>query len=423
VSRERPRPYFPFLHYNSWYDIAWSDRKMNEAQCLEVIADYGRALVEKRGVRLDSLVFDDGWDDNRTLWRFHDGFPNGFESLQEAATRYGTNVGVWLSPWGGYSTAKKERLAYGKTQGFEITDRGFSLAGPKYYARFFDACARMVRDFGVNYFKFDGIGAGNGLAGAGRELGSDIDAMLRLITDLRDLRPGLYFNVTTGTWPSPYWLWYGDSIWRNGRDCSFHGEGSMRQQWITYRDMITYRMIVRRAPLYPINSLMNQGICYAQLGTATKMQNELDDIVDEIDMLFAGGTQCQELYVTADLMTPDMWDALARAATWSKQNADVLVDTHWVGGDPGEGQVYGYASWAPRLGILVLRNPGLKRQSIALSPESTFELPEGASGRFRLRGALQDEGNENAGLWQSGKPRRFDLGPQEVLVFEAVPEE
>jgi hypothetical protein len=153
------------------------------------------------------------------------------------------------------------------------------------------------------------------------------------------------------------------------------------------------------------------------------MQNELDDIVDEIDMLFAGGTQCQELYVTADLMTPDMWDALARAATWSKQNADVLVDTHWVGGDPGEGQVYGYASWAPRLGILVLRNPGLKRQSIALSPESTFELPEGASGRFRLRGALQDEGNENAGLWQSGKPRRFDLGPQEVLVFEAVPEE
>ena len=87
LERERPRPYRPFLHYNSWYDIAWVDRKMNEGQCLAVIDLFGRELVEKRGVRLDSFVFDDGWDDNRTLWRFHGGFPRGFTPLREAAAR------------------------------------------------------------------------------------------------------------------------------------------------------------------------------------------------------------------------------------------------------------------------------------------------------------------------------------------------
>ena len=69
IERERARPYQPFLHYNSWYDIAWVDRKMAEAQCLAVIEVFGRELFDKRGVRLDSFVFDDGWDNYQTLWQ------------------------------------------------------------------------------------------------------------------------------------------------------------------------------------------------------------------------------------------------------------------------------------------------------------------------------------------------------------------
>ena len=37
VERERAHPYRPFLHYNSWYDIAWADRKFNEAEALAAI--------------------------------------------------------------------------------------------------------------------------------------------------------------------------------------------------------------------------------------------------------------------------------------------------------------------------------------------------------------------------------------------------
>lgn len=421
IERERPRPYRPFLHYNSWYDIAWADRKMNEQQCRHVIEIFGQELTKKRSVNLDSFVFDDGWDDNKTLWGFHQGFPNGFSPLVPLAKKYDSAIGVWLSPWGGYGQAKDERMQYGRTQGFETNRNGFSLAGPKYYARFRDVCAEMIAKYDVNYFKFDGVGIGNDRDGADANFLPDIEGLLTLCTELRAMRPDVYLSITTGTWPSPYWLFYGDSIWRNGADCGFHGAGTMRQRWITYRDMITYRMIVQRAPLYPLNSLMVQGICYAQLGTATKMANDLGDLTDEIRMLFGSGTQLQELYVTPEMMTAPMWDALAEAAAWSRLNADVLVDVHWVGGDPGEGQPYGYASWSPRKGILVLRNPAEAKARFSVDVGQAFELPSGAARRYRLESPWQAAKDAHRITLEAGQAHIFDLGPFAALVFEAMP--
>ena len=422
VERERARPYQLFLHYNSWWDIAWPDRKMNQEQCQTVIEIFGQELVTKRGVPIGSFCFDDGWDDNKTLWRFHKGFPDGFKPLQKTAETFGSAVGTWLSPWGGYSTAKAERLKFGKRQGFETNPRGFSLAGPKYYARFRDICAQMIRDYGVNYFKFDGIAQGIDSSGAGAELAADVEALLRLSTELRQLRPDLYLSMTTGTWPSPYWLWYGDSVWRNGHDWNVHGAGSMRQRWITYRDMITHRMIVRRAPLYPLNSLMIVSVCYAQLGTATKMTDDVDDLIDEMRMAFGGGTQLAELYVTPQMMQPKAWDALAECVRWSRENADVLVDAHWIGGDPGEGQAYGYAGWSPRKGILVLRNPADVRSTLAVDAAIAFELPAGAAGQFSLRSRWSRPGTRLPSQLQAGQTHRFQLEPFEILVLEALPQ-
>lgn len=423
LERERPRPYAPFLHYNSWYDIAWGDRKMNETQCIEVIEAFGREFVDRRGGKLDSAVFDDGWDDNRTLWRFHDGFPRGFSPLSAAAARHQTAVGVWLSPWGGYGGAKAERMEYGKTQGFETNARGFSLAGPKYYGRFREVCREMVERYGVNYFKFDGIAQGLSSTGAGESFAADVDALLRLCRELRGLRPDLYLSITTGTWPSPCWLFFGDSVWRNGSDMDFFGPGTMRQQWITYRDMHTYKGIVRRAPLYPVNSLMTQGIVHAQLGPAARMSTELKDWNDEVRSFFATGTQLQELYITPKKLTPEMWDSLAEGAAWSRENADVLVDAHWIGGDPAEGQVYGVAAWSPRLGTLMLRNPAASPADFSLDIGRALELPEGAAREYRLVWPWSGSPPRPEMTVRAGESARVELAPFETAVFEVMPVE
>jgi hypothetical protein len=417
LERERAQPYRPFLHYNSWYDIGYGAEKILEPDALKVIDLFGKELIEQRKVAMDSFVPDDGWDDPATLWHFHEGFPHGFTALQQRAQRYNSSIGVWLSPWGGYGKAKEERMKYGLKEGFETNKRGFSLAGPKYYGRFRDACLGMVRDYGVNYFKFDGISSGGTPTGAPPESAADVEALLQLIGDLRAAKPNLFINVTTGTWSSPYWLWYADSTWRSGRDWGTCGWGSQRQQQVTYRDAQTYKNVVCRAPLYPINSLMTQGIMFANHG----LPKDTDRIVEDIRSFFASGTNCQELYLTPSLLDAKIWDALAEAALWSRANADVLVDTHWLGGDPEKGQVYGWASWSKRKGILALRNPKDQPGKIAIDIGKAFELPPGAAQRYSLKSPWKDDAGMPTQAMSAGEEHTFELEPFEVLVFDALP--
>jgi hypothetical protein len=272
----------------------------------------------------------------------------------------------------------------------------------------------------VRYFKFDGIGQGSSAGGPGEKFGADLEALLDLITELRHMQPDLFFNTTVGTWPSPYWLFFSDSIWRGGRDVGHHGVGTSRQQWMTYRDMIAYRTRVLRAPLYPLNSMKFQGVICARLGQAATISNNVDDLIDDIHMGAASGTQLQEFFVTPGMMTAKGWDAAAHTIAWMRQNTDVLVDSHWIGGDPGAAEIYGYASWAPRKGIFALRNPSDVASDITIDLQTVFELPKGSPSRYRLTPIWQKRSRAEAVI-DVARPHHLNLAPLEVVVFHALP--
>ncbi len=412
LERERAHPCRPFLHYNAWYDICWGDRKIKEEECLEAVETFGRELTEKRGVALDSYVWDDGWDDPKTLWRvLQPNFPRGFAPVLAAAQKYNSTLGFWLSPFGGYGDSAKERYTYGREQGFEFKEDKFSLAGPKYYARFLETCSEMIENNGSNFFKFDGLT---------RDIG-ETEAMLRLTRALRALKPDLFISITTGTWPSPYWLWYGDSTWRGDGDMGFAGPGSKREQWMTYRDGTTYKNIVSQAPLYPLNSLMNQGIAQARHGSASELGNSREEMRKEIRSFFGCGTCLQELYITPGMLSPENWDDLAEAARWSKANAETLVDTHWIGGDPLQGQVYGWAAWSKKKGIVTLRNPAPQAAVFALDVGKAFELPPDTPTRYQLISPWKEDAGREPLSAQAGRELNIPLEPFAVLVYEAQP--
>jgi len=422
LERRRARPYRPFLHYNNWYDVvlARPSERFTEPECLEAIEFFGRELVRSRGVKLDAFVWDDGWDDFNSLWGFHKGFPDGFKKLKRAAAEYGAAQGVWMSPWGGYSGAKSTRIAFGKSQGYETNARGFSMAGAKYGKAFRDVCLNMMREQGVIFFKFDGMGGGNETTGARAEMADDVDAVLELTRTLRREDPDLFISATVGTWASPFWTFYADSIWRQGGDTGFHGKGDTRQQWITYRDMYCHDRIVQWGPLYPLNSLMLHGPCISDRRSPSRMVRNEKSVADEIWSFFGSGTNLQELYVSPELLTETMWDQLAGAAKWSRANRDVLVDTHWIGGDPGAGEAYGWASWQPRKGIVALRNPGENSQTFALTLADALELPETHLTNFVLKVVRGNRGLDQTSVAPS-KPIPIELPPFEVLVLEAEP--
>jgi len=391
LEKERPRPYKPFLHYNSWYDIGYFGR-YKETECVDRINTFGQELAVNRKVHLSSFLFDDGWDDTSTLWQFHKDFPNGFTPLKQAAEKYGADPGIWLSPWGGYGDPRGQRLKAGKAAGMEIDSQGYALSGPKYYDLFHNVCMDLVKKYGINQFKFDGTGSPDKYY-PGSAFTSDFEAAIQLIHDLRAAKPGLFINLTTGTWPSPFWTQYADSIWRGGSDHSFAGVGSWRQKWITYRDGDTFHGIVERGPLYPLNSLMLHGLIYAK--QAFHLNTDPDgDFRSEIHDYFGTGTQLQEMYITPSLLTKQNWDELAEAANWSYANRDVLADTHWVGGDPNNLEVYGWASWSPRKAILTLRNPSDKPQAFAIDPHLLFELPNGVHGTWVAKSPFKGATNQ-----------------------------
>ena len=426
IERERAVPYHQKLHYNSWFDLSWIDRKLNETSCMDRIQTFADSLIVKRNVKMDAFLFDDGWDNNQTLWQFNSGFPNGFTNLAELAKKYQCDLGVWISPWGGYEEDKMQRLAYGhkqippfetNTNGFQFAE-GFSLSGPVYYKRFYDVVSNFVKTQGVSLFKFDGVGWGNDTQEANESYGKDINALLKLIPDLRKVKPDLYFSLTVGTWPSPYWLYYGDAIWRSGDDTGFTGVGSKRQQWITYRDDNVYKNIVKRGPLYPLNSLMYHGVIIADHGRPDSLEISDKSIADEIWSFFATGTSLQELYINPHKLSRANWDCLAKAILWAKENENIMVDTHWVGGSPADSQIYGFASWSPKKAILSLRNPSAEKQIIQIDVAKVFEIPDNYTDEYKFYDAKAESTSFTAA---QGESFQITLEPFEVKVYNAFP--
>lgn len=426
TERERRHPYHQMLHYNSWFDISWRDRYLNEEVCLDRIKVFGDSLITKRHVALNAFLFDDGWDDIRTLWEFNSGFPDGFTKLQKAAESLNSSIGVWISPIGGYHAKQLSRLKFGNMQQppFETSKLGFSMAGPVYYKRIKDVTSSFIKNYGISMFKFDGMAVSgehtNDLAvsrGADVSYQKEVEAFLKLANELTSLKPELYLSLTTGTWPSIYWLFYGDNIWHGGDDTGMIGEGSLRQQWINYRDAATYKYVVKRASLYPLNSLMSDGICIADNGNPGKFEMDDMDISDEIWSFFATGTNLQELYINPHMLNPANWDCLAKAANWARENQTILADVHWVGGDPEKNEIYGMAAWSAKKSVLMLRNPSSEEKTFEVKVADVFEIPDHQKIDFVFYNAKASSQTPVA----QGKSVYFNLKPFEVKVLNALP--
>ena len=90
----RASAYHMLLHYNSWYEFRRpglfglpQERAMTEDNVLASITTTLRELHGIRGVKVDSFLLDDGWDDWQSLWSFHEHFPSGFSNIAKATTK------------------------------------------------------------------------------------------------------------------------------------------------------------------------------------------------------------------------------------------------------------------------------------------------------------------------------------------------
>jgi hypothetical protein len=408
VERERARPSSPFLHYNCWYDLGFG---VDEPKMLEVVQAFDAELVKKRGVPVLSYLVDDGWDQPaKGLWVEHERkFPGGFAATKAKLEPFGAHLGIWISPLGGYG-GDKERTAQARKLGIIPADGKLDLSYPKYKQWFVDRCRQLMREGGVNAFKWDRAGDG---------VSPHFMALLDVAKQLRRDNPAVFINVTVGTWPSPFWLNHVDSTWRmNSSDVGWAGKGDDREKWLTFRDGYCLKMFVLAAPLYPLNSAMHHGVVHGRAFQGDKVGKAGNDLKHEVRSYFANGASLQELYLTPSMMTPEAWDHVAASAKWAHAHADVLRDAHWVGGDPLKLEPYGYAAWNPRQATLMLRNPDDQARTIELDAAAVFDLPAAAATTtFELRSPYADQ-RVRALKLAAGTKATVELQPFEVLVFD-----
>lgn len=405
LEREKPVPYRTMVHYNDWYEVGivlhdFQDpkKRTSEQISLGILNTWKKELFEKRGTKIDAFVIDDGWDDFNSLWDFHIGFPNGFSKVNELAATMDCGLGTWLGPVGGYGASKRMRISHWNKVNPHNRIANFELSNPVYFNAFVERCKYMVKNYDMRYFKFDGISTKFHAKGPGAP--EDAEGILRVLAALREARPDIYINTTVGTWASPFWFLHADSIWRQENDFDQIGNmGDARDRWITYRDRLVHEVFVEGAPLFPINALMTHGTIITKNGPPRVMSKEPANCIKEMRTAFTCGSGLQEIYTDAELMNQEggiLWDELARCIAWVRRNADVLADTHWVGGNPWnkqtkDGDIYGWASWNMNKCTLSLRNSSKNVKTLKGTLRSILDVPPGITGSIILRSSFDDQ--------------------------------
>lgn len=403
-ERERAVAWRPYPVYISWYELN-IDRNNAQApsykgnmtveQCADVVSHWKTHFYDKYQMAPKAFVWDDGWDQYGT-WAFNPNFPNGFDEPANEAKKMGTGIGAWLGPVGGYGQSGEYRRAYWHSKG------GMQLSNEDYYNFFIRCCTNMIDRYDFRFFKFDGISAQASAIGPdeGTRGEENAEAIISIERAVRQKRPDIFLNTTVGTWASPFWFHFTDAVWRQEGDYGEAGDqGTDRERWITYRDRLVYQNFIQRSPVCPINTLMTHGFILSRWGAVSKNM-DYDGIVREMRCAFACGSGMVELYNDYKLMDEikdnqgnagALWKDLAECIKWQQEQADVLPDAHWVGGNPWDGKkanVYGWAAWNGKKSVLTLRNPSASAQTFTTTLREALDIPAYIRGKITLTHAF-----------------------------------
>lgn len=434
IKTIEPNEVHPYLLYNSWYDlrnpaIADNDSNgiMNVKNVLRTIASFKSELYDKYKIALDAFVLDDGWDNYKSFWAIDSSrFPHGLGIVVDSLKSMGTKLGLWASPFGGYSN-RDMRVSWGKAHGFETTGNFYCLAGSRYDSSFRNVMTRFTQEYQTGYFKWDGFLLACNELNHGHLPGiysreASVDAYINLMKSVRAVNPNIFLNITSGTWLSPWWLKYANCIWMQGEDYGYQENIpsiTERDKAITYKDVVLWNNFQKEHLLFPMANLMTHGIIKGRFNMLGGANESYQSFANEVMMYFGRGVTMWELYVTPDRLSPDEWTSIASSVKWAKKNQNVLNRTKMILGNPEKMQPYGYLHAADGKAILVVRNPYIQKKFINIKIDDKFDgLKHGV--RYYVK-IIYPYNLVLPRSFTYGDAFRIELNGYEVLAAEILP--
>ncbi|OGG03055.1 MAG: hypothetical protein A3F83_07040 [Candidatus Glassbacteria bacterium RIFCSPLOWO2_12_FULL_58_11] len=439
VDRIRVAPARPFLLYNTWYDLRTAERfegqtggLLNQENSLARIRSFKENLVDK-GIALNSFVLDEGWDKYTPFWEVNRKiFPGGLAPLSHELKNIGSALGLWLGPIGGYGEGLRLRGSLGREKGLEVSRKGYlDLAGPRYNSILTSCLIGYLKQDEVNYLKFDGVLYGSADTDHGILPGiysreAQTAALAALCDTLHAVKPGLFINVTTSQWLSPWWLMHADCVFMGGYDFGWLRElpsPSKRDLAISYRDRVCYEQFRVHDQQFPLNSIMTVGVIKGEYELLGDLDETLDKWTDDLVIHFSRGLAMWELYISPQILKENEWESLRASIRWAEANRSALLaNTTLVGGDPLKRQPYGYFHQGKDKLILTVRNPYIEPKvfSMKLDYDSGLLAPDNEA--YLPLTVYPYLAVENP--WMSfGENLEINLSGYETKVLELLPRE
>ena len=376
LNEIRIAPLRPYSLYNTWYDLRspeypkWSpDKIMSEKTSLQMVDILRKSMIEKYNIQLDAFVLDDGWDVYESDWVLRkEQWPNGLKPLSDKLKQTNTSLGVWYGPTGGYSFRMK-RVNWMKEHGYEVVGKTrnnsmLCLAGKNYGELFKKRVTDFVMNDGVGYYKWDGIQFSCSEPDHGHPVDiysrrAVMESVAEICKAVREKNPNIFLNITSGTWLSPWWVKYANTIWMQGMDYGFSDVPSISQRdgAITYRDFVLYDDFRQQNFWFPIANLMTHGIIKGKHESVGIETEPLDKFTDDVLLYFARGVSMYELYISPDILTEGEWTSISQSMAWARDRFPILMNSEMVGGNPLKGEAYAHVHFKDKHTIIAARNP------------------------------------------------------------------
>ena len=391
--RDISRKVKPRFQYNSWYDHMHDITNENIIESFQQIENN---LSKTMIAPLDSYVVDDGFVDwDADFWAFNKKFPNELYPAATMARKFSSNFGLWNGPRGGYNNKTPsfgKQMEKAGTGGYNKAAKDVCVSSTEYIKNITEYYLENDRKFDINYWKLDGFllracpSKKHGhMTGGYNQMYQYTEMWENWINIFRKLRitresagKDLWINQTSYCNASPWFLQWSDSLWiQNSGDIGFIDKTKKGEKLsdrdvdrvLTYRDNCYHDFSVVRNYQFPHEFIYNHDPIY---GNTAKISMTDEEFRKYMFMMATRGTAFWELYYSYNMFNAAKWRINADALRFIRNDYETLKTSQFIGGSPEKGEAYGYSCWSKDKGIISLRNPANRQQSITVTLDETI---------------------------------------------------
>lgn len=423
--------------FNSWYD---NMKDITDSNIQSSFNEIEKGFTQNGVNPLDSYVVDDGWVNYSSFWDFDrspNKFPNELYNSSSQVNKMGSNFGLWLGPRGGYGT-EQQIANYIANAGLgsrnENSGNDINVSDGRYLDKLVkDIFVNYQNKFDINYWKLDGMLLKPSKNSANAHtttndlctISETYERWTDMFETMRESRPDLWINMTSYTNPSPWHLQWVNSVWmQNTGDSGFDYKfGATDQEaMLTYRDGDYYDFFAENQWQLPNKYFYNHDPVYAKTahsapGGKHPITYTTDELRDHLYMLGTRGTAFWEYYYSPSMFDDEKWQVNAEAANWIEDNFDILQKSKMFGGNPENGDVYGYSCWKGDQGIVSIRNPKDVEQTYTLTLDENVGVTSAVKNAYGTV-VVGDQSRQVNDPVSYGKKLTYTLKPKEVLIIQ-----